>query len=292
MGSKVIYFTSLCEREALNLLNVMYLSMYDISNCLRFRCTNNLVQLQIKLTFINKTHYQTALNGKVINRVPCLNSRCVCIGKFMKFYIGQCLTYSSFYYFSLSEYSRFSNMPACEVCGKILATVFTLNRHMDLVHIKKDDEEETMDSSTVGEEDEEDDMEDGINSEDDASEASEGSTGYGSDFWTQALTWACQNMKTIPTSVDSLKNMEYFPQLMDLIRKYYDNHKFLQSSLENSDIENKMADYQEYLKEKIFEDEDAEELSWEHMKFLFKRLIDNNEDIFVNELRRRQDDNE
>ena len=39
--------------------------------------------------------------------------------------------------------------------------------------------------------------------------------------------------------------------------------------------------------DKDFDDDDAEELAWEHMKFLFKRLIDNNEDIFEEEAEKR-----
>jgi hypothetical protein len=106
--------------------------------------------------------------------------------------------------------------------------------------------------------------------------------------WREILSLAYSKLRQFSENSEELENFEYFPELVYLIRKYYNTYKFMQLALENSKIESKLIEYAESLVEKNFTDMDAKELAWDHLKFLFKRLIIRNQDIFNDELRNRE----
>jgi hypothetical protein len=120
----------------------------------------------------------------------------------------------------------------------------------------------------------------------DPDEIEQGSKNF---FWREILSLAYSKLRQFPGNAEELENFEYFQELVYLIRKYYKTHKFMQLALENSKIENKLSEYADSLVEKNFTDMDAKELAWDHLKFLFKRLIIRNQDIFNDELKNREE---
>jgi hypothetical protein len=112
--------------------------------------------------------------------------------------------------------------------------------------------------------------------------------GYKNPFWRFLLEHSYEIMEDFPENIEELKSFEYFNDFVDKLRKHYNLLKHLILSLQNSDIEDKLSEYEESLEEKNFSEEDAQELAWDHLKFLFKRLIDHNKDIFAKELDKRE----
>ena len=81
-------------------------------------------------------------------------------------------------------------------------------------------------------------------------------------------------MDEFPEQIQDLKSHKYFTELTDILKKFYDRHNFLDKSLNCSKIENKLYEYKDLLVDKGFSYKDAAEASWEHLKFLFKGLIE------------------
>jgi Zinc finger, C2H2 type len=183
----------------------------------------------------------------------------------------------------------------CDVCGKTFSSNFNLKRHIASKHSNLESEDtstnddqssetaETVSNSTEAENSESNDDESSLDSTDIRSRSQ-------NFFWRNILELAFKNMEDFPESVDELKNVDHFPIFIDSMRKFYKNHKFMQLALERSEIERKLNEYEEALVEKNFSNKDAKELTWDHLKFLFKRLIDRNLDIYNEELKNREDE--
>ena len=179
----------------------------------------------------------------------------------------------------------------CEICGKTLASNYSYTRHKmtqhpnNLFHQKsymsnEDMEDDTSSISTP--------PSDANESSDEHDEVDHIDRGNQNPFWRALLSNTYSEMNELPENFEELKTYKYFSELTDILKSFYDKHKFLSASLEKSKIEDKLYEYKELLVEKGFSYNDAAEASWEHLKFLFKSLIDGNKDLFEDEMKDRQ----
>lgn len=175
----------------------------------------------------------------------------------------------------------------CEICGLTLASKYSYNRHMMVKHPynvpdNSTDQNDENDTSSVSSNNSE--------TSEEYDEADHVDTGNRNPFWRTILSVAYSKMDEIPENFDEMKNYKFFNELTDILKGLYEKQKFYDKCLGNSKIENKLNEYKELLSEKGFNDKDADEASWEHLKFLFKGLIDYNKDIFDAELENRDTD--
>lgn len=186
----------------------------------------------------------------------------------------------------------------CTICGSAFSSVFNLKRHQNTKHAvessEKDSIEEEEEEHTDADEDMESEAETIRTGDTDSSDDDESPTpddlivGNKSFFWRKILETAYKNMRDFPDTIEELKNFEYFPELVELMRKFHNMHDYMQLSLENSNIHDKLSKYQYTLEDKKINARDAKELAWDHLKFLFKHLIDRNPDLFDEEMQRRE----
>lgn len=150
----------------------------------------------------------------------------------------------------------------------------------------KDDEYENG-TSSENEEDKEETEDENTEEDEEYNDYKQLENDYTNPFWKYLLEVAYNRMNEFPETIQEMKSSEYFPELVDLIKKYYDYFCALHFSLSESCIEEKIVEYQTSLSRKGMDCEDAQELAWQNMRFLFKRLVDNNIDVFEKEAQRR-----
>ncbi len=129
---------------------------------------------------------------------------------------------------------------------------------------------------------------------DDSSEEEENEhveKGWTNEFWRQILRRAYDDMKDFPDQIDKMKWDEYYSAFIENLQKYYKAHKFLEKALRASRLEDKLINTQEYYEREVnCGEKEAAEVAWDSRKFLFRKLIDKNPDLFQNEIDKRVSD--
>lgn len=196
----------------------------------------------------------------------------------------------------------------CDVCGLAFYSMYNLKRHKHLKHSDniesntpslEEDDKSTIVSDESEVETDNKRTESGGDSNSESSDEDYDETYFPEDvktgnknpFWVTILSAALKSMSTLPTNIEALMSSQYFPDLVDSIRDRYCYQKRLIHALDMSQIEEKMSKYEDQLIERNFSNADAKDLTWDHLKYLFKRLIERNEDIVQEELIRRGEEN-
>lgn len=153
---------------------------------------------------------------------------------------------------------------------------------MSIAHAEEMTDEE---SETIEPEDDDEDDEGSVvsvQSEEDIDE------GWANPFWRLLLIEAYKNMKEIPETVDRVVTEPYLSNLNEQLRRFYDIHTFMTRAKNCSELETKISDTIDYYESKLdFDTDEAVDMAWQNRKFLFKKLILNNEEIFQAEWERR-----
>jgi hypothetical protein len=163
----------------------------------------------------------------------------------------------------------------CTKCGKVLKNQFSLSRHLNLIHFDNDDDDSVVDSEENGEQEEESDS-------DESSESD--TTGWQNIFWRRILKQTYENFEELPLNIDNLTREPYFSELQNRLHNRYKDFKSLMVSIDESDLENKLIQTVVYFKDQLdFDDDEAEEHTWNTRANLFKTLVNENEDLFLSE---------
>lgn len=174
----------------------------------------------------------------------------------------------------------------CKICGKFLSTVYNLHRHENSIHsdVNSDVTNKQNDESKSDEETEKHE------SQSQSEDEEELDQGYGNPFWRHVLQKVYGDMEHFPNSIDELKGNQYFSTFMELARKVYDEQHHLMYALKFSNLEISLTACKDWwIQKRNFDEDDALDLAWDNFKPLFKKLIDQNEDIFDDEFNERQE---
>lgn len=174
----------------------------------------------------------------------------------------------------------------CDICNKRLINNYTLRRHKHLIHGIMDDiynGTETVDSHASSDED------DGSvastvsseNGETDSSEPEQIERGWRNPFWRKMIKDTLEDMDDLPATIEELKTDQYLAKFIEKLHMHYDAHLFMQEALEESYLDDKLRETENYYKNKLkFSKRESKDTAWPSRKYLFKQLISKNSDIF------------
>lgn len=190
----------------------------------------------------------------------------------------------------------------CEDCGHNFVSKFSLDRHAfskhNLVNEEtEDNESERNDSASENEENESERNDEDCVSENDDNQSNESSRTdltnneddpFRSEFWTYIIKGAYSTLDEFPENFSDVITGEAFTEMLAEIRNRYEIFLKVKEAYECDEIAKKLEKTIEYFQYKLdYEKDEAEENAWDSRKYLFKKLLTKNEDLYNEEYEER-----